>query len=128
MLLLPSLLLLPTFTMTLLLLLLVSLVLSFMMTTTPVASMYLPPFIVDIPDIKEPKLELDLTMIKLKPDFMQIKDPRTRNGYNDPPPRRCYQMLCAICRQNEAAEEATLQNKTELLQYQTRFLFQQPIQ
>ena len=85
-LLLPSLLLSPTITMALLLLLLVSSVLSLTMNTTPAAGIYLPPFIVDISDIQEPAVELTPTTVKLKPEFMQIKDSRTTDGYKDPPP------------------------------------------
>ena len=84
------------------------------MTTTPIASMYLPPFIVHISDIKELKLELNPITIKLKLELMQIKYPRTKNWYRDPPPRHCYRMLRVICCRKEVA----LQNNPDLLQYQ----------
>ena len=97
-LLLPSLLLAPTITIILLLLLLVSSVLTLTMNTTPSTEIYLTPFIADIPDFQEPTLELTPTTMKLKQEFMQIKDSRTTNGYKDPSPRRRYRMLRAIRR------------------------------
>ena len=104
--------------MVLLLLTLVSSVLSLTMNTTPAAGIYLPPFIVDISDIQEPALELIPTTMKLKPEFMQIKDPRTTNGYKDSPPRCCYRMLRAIHHRKQAAHTSNLKIKTDLLQYQ----------
>ena len=80
--------------MTVLLLLLVSSVLSLTKTTTLVASIY-------IPDIEDPMLELNPTTIKLKLEFMQIKDPRTKSEYKDSPPVLCYWMLRAIHGQKE---------------------------
>ena len=56
--------------------------------------------------------------MKPKPEFMQIKNPRTNNGYKDPPLRRRYRMLWAICRQKHALYTANLNNKNDLLQYQ----------
>ena len=61
------------------------------MTTTSNVSMYLPSFIVNIPDTKVPKLELNQLTIQLKPEFTQNGDPRTKNGYKDPPPQ-CTKM------------------------------------
>ena len=102
-LLLPSLLLAPTITIALLLLLLVSSVLPLIMSTTPAAGIYLPPFIIDIPDSQEPALELTPITMKPKQEFMQIKDPRTTNGYKDPPLRCRYQMLWTLHRREQAA-------------------------
>ena len=56
--------------------------------------------------------------MKPKQEFMQIKDPRTTNGYNDPSPRRCYCMMRAIRRRKQTAYISNLKNKTDLLQYQ----------
>ena len=122
MLLLLLLLLLPTFTMALLLLLLLLSALALTMTTTLVASMYLTPLFVDISDIKEPKLELNPIAIKLRPEFIQIKDPRTKNRYKDPFPQRRYRMLHAICHQKEAAQEAAPRNNPDLFGYQDSIL------
>ena len=83
---LPLLLLLATCIMALLLLLLVSSVFSLKITTTIVASIHVPPFIVDILDIKKPKLKLNPTTFKLKSDLMHIKNPRTKNRFKDPLP------------------------------------------
>ena len=116
-LLLPSLLLAPTLTMALLLLLFGLSVLSLTMTTTPALSTYLPSFIVDIPDIQEFTLELTPTTIKQKPEFMQIKDPRTTNGYKVPPLRCCYRMLWAIHHRKRAVHTVNLKTTTDLLQY-----------
>ena len=104
--------------MALLLLLLVLSVLSLTMSTIPAAGTYLPPFIVDIPDIQEPALELTPTTMKLKPKFTQIKDPRIADGYKDPPPRRRYQMLRAIKHRKQASNTSNLKTKTDLVQYQ----------
>ena len=49
---------------------------------------------------------------------MQIKDPRTTNGYKDPPPRRRYQVLRAIHCRKQAAYISNLKTKTVLFQYQ----------
>ena len=74
-LLLPSLLLVPTLTMAFFLLLLVSSVLSLTIATISAISTYLTPLIVAIPDIQEPALQLTPTTIKQKLEFMQIKGP-----------------------------------------------------
>ena len=85
-LLLSSLLLAPTITIALWLLLLVSSVLTLTMSTTPATGIYLPPFIINIPDSQKPTLELTPITMKLKQEFMQIKDSRNTNGYKDSPP------------------------------------------
>ena len=114
-LLLPSLLLAPTITIALLLLLLVSSVLTLTTSTTLAVGIYLPPFIIDIPDSQEPALELTPITMKPKQEFMQIKDPRTTNGYNDPPPRRRYRMLRAIrCRKQAKIKLIFFNTKTHL--------------
>ena len=104
--------------MALLLLLLVSSMLSLKMNTTPAAGTYLPPFIVDISDIQEPALELTPTTMKLKPEYMQIKDPRTTDGYKHPPRLGRYQMLWAIHHRKQATHTSNLKIKTDLDQYQ----------
>ena len=117
-LLLPLLLPVPTIIITILVVLLMSSVLPLIISTTPAAEIYLPPFIIDIPDSQEPALELTPITMKPKQEFMQIKDPRTTNGYKDPPPRRRYRMLQAIRCWKQAAYISKFKNKTDLLQYQ----------
>ena len=48
---------------------------------------------------------------------MQIKDSRTADGYKDPLPQRCYQMLRAIHHWKQDAHTSNLEIKTDLLQY-----------
>ena len=62
--------------------------LSSTMTTTSDVSMYLPSFIVDTPDIKEPKLELnqlELNQLTIQPkiSLTQIEDSKTKNRCKD---------------------------------------------
>ena len=92
------------------------------MSTTPVAEIYLPPFIIDIPDPQEPVLKLTPTTTKPKSEFMQIKDPRTNNGYKDPPPQRCYSMMRAIRCWKQAAYISPIA-RTKLIFFNTKTQF-----